>query len=345
MSPRTRFTLATAAWLAGCAASDESGDDAGSSDQTTADVETTAVDDGPGSTASTPGDADAGTTDGDTTTGPARDASTGAETSGGEDTGPAPLDCTPFPEAVDFAAAGPFGVMQEAGGPDCTIFRPAQLGDNGLRHPVILWGNGTATTPPIYGGVLTHWASHGFVVAAANTTNAGTGLEMLACLDWLTAQDADGTTPYAGVLDLDHVGTSGHSQGGGGALMAGQDPRIVATAPLQPYTEQGFGGYDQACQGNQHAPMFLMSGDADTIATPVPNQQRVFDDTTVPTLWGTLAGGNHIFTAIGNINGYRGPATAWLRHHLMCDEAAGALFYGACTLCSDPAWDVQTKNW
>jgi hypothetical protein len=271
--------------------------------------------------------------------------STGEPPGTGSDSGGNVGGCGGFAAVEDFAEPGPFETMDAAEGPDCTIFRPVTLGEGGLRHPVILWGNGTATTPPIYGGVLTHWASHGFIVAAANTTNAGTGAEMIACLDWLTEQDADPESPYAGVVDLDHVGTSGHSQGGGGALMAGQDPRITVTAPLQPYTEQGFGGYDQACQSNQNGPMFLMSGDADVIAAPVPNQQRVFDDSNVPTLWGTLADANHLFTAIGSINGYRAPATAWFRYHLMCDELARPVFYDRCLLCSDPDWTVLTKNW
>ncbi len=263
----------------------------------------------------------------------------------GSDSGGVVDTCGRFPAVDDFGAAGPFATEQIGEGPQCTIFRPATLGEGGLRHPVILWGNGTATVPAIYGGLLTHWASHGFIVAAANTSNAGTGQEMLACLDWLTAQDADPASPYAGVVDLAHVGASGHSQGGGGSLMAGQDPRVVVTAPLQPYTEQGFGGYDQACQSNQNGPMFMMSGDADFIAPPQPNQQRVFDDSNVPTLWATLAGADHILSPIGNATDYRAPATAWFRFHLMCDATAEPVFYDTCELCNDPQWSVMTKNW
>ena len=283
---------------------------------------------------------------------------TGTSSSGGEDstgtTGGAGEDstgtdgtgdaCTPFPPAADFSELGPFGVSSDTPA-GCQVFRPATLGTNGLRHPVILWGNGTATTVSIYQPVLEHWASHGFIVAAATTSNAGSGAEMLACLDWVTAQANDGGSDYAGTVDLTRVGASGHSQGGGGTLMAGTDPRVTATAPLQPYTQQGFGGYDQASQSTQNGPMFLMSGELDSIAPIEPNQQRVFDDTNVPTFWGVLAGANHIITAIGDIDGYRGPATAWFRYHLMCDELARPLFYDACTLCDDPEWTVMTKNW
>jgi hypothetical protein len=65
----------------------------------------------------------------------------------------------------------------------------------------------------------------------------------------------------------------------------------------------------------------------------------------VPVFWGTLSGATHTGTAIGSIGGYRGPATAWFRLHLMGDENARSLFYGAsCGLCGDAAWTEQRKG-
>ncbi len=248
-----------------------------------------------------------------------------------------------FPPVQDFAAMGPFETMQEAGGASCTIFRPTTLGENGLLHPIIVWGNGTFTTPPIYQGILTHWASHGFIAAAANTSNAGTGQEMLACADWVLAENTRPGSAYEGKVDGEHIGASGHSQGGGGTIMAGRDARIDATAPLQPFTI-GL-GHDVASQSQQVGPMFLMSGANDTIAAPMANQQPVFDNSNVPTIWGTLAGADHLISAIGDITGYRAPATAWFRLHLMGDESGRNLFYGAaCGLCSDTMWAVQRKD-
>lgn len=262
--------------------------------------------------------------------------------SGGSGGGPGPVG---FPPVTDFAAPGPFPTTSSPEGPACTVFRPQSLGENGLRHPIILWGNGTTANPQIYAAALTHWASHGFIVAAADTSNAGTGQEMIGCLDYIIAQHQMLGSPYFGAVDESRVGTSGHSQGGGGSLMAGRDLRVTATAPLQPYTQQGFGGYDQASIGQQAGPMFLMSGSADLIAAPVPNQQRVFDGTNVPVFWGTLVGADHIVSAIGDITGYRGPATAWFRLHLMGDQSARPLFYGpGCGLCSDSTWTVQRRG-
>ncbi|UNG18381.1 hypothetical protein MKP10_21815 [Stutzerimonas zhaodongensis] len=164
----------------------------------------------------------------------------------------APLPDTPgapFPAVSNFERSGPYATTSRSEGPNCRVYRPSSLGQNGVRHPVILWGNGTGTGPTAYSGLLSHWASHGFVVAAAETSNAGTGRDMLACLDYLVQEGNRTYGTYVGVLNTGRVGTSGHSQGGGGSIMAGQDDRVSVTAPIQPYTI-GL-GHDPSSQRNQ----------------------------------------------------------------------------------------------
>jgi predicted dienelactone hydrolase len=261
------------------------------------------------------------------------------------DDNPAPGPASVFPAVDDFAKHGPYFHTQERL-PEvgCTIVRPLALGEGGVKHPVIVWGNGTAATPVVYMGVLRHWASHGFIVAAADTNTAGSGTEMLACLDWLINRNNNDAT-YGGHVDVDRVGAAGHSQGGGGALMVGSDSRISATAPLQPFILEGFGGFSQKSLSQQQGPMFLMSGSLDTVAPPDLNQQPVYDQTNVPTAWGTLRGADHFASAIGDITGFRGPATAWFRLHLMGDESARTIFYGDnCGLCTNPAWQLERKE-
>jgi hypothetical protein len=267
-----------------------------------------------------------------------------ASTDTSESSGAPPSDaCEPFDASTDYAAPGPFSIVSGPEGPECTIFRPEVLGQLGL-HPIIIWGNGTTSTPDYYQGILSHWASHGFVVAAANTTDAGSGAEMIACLDYLQTQSETAGSVYDGVLALDRIAASGHSQGGGGSIMAGRDPRITATAPVEAYTQQGFGGYDQAAQAEQVGPMFLITGGADVIAPADPNQQRVWDTVNVPVFWGTKAGVGHIVGVIGAMDDFRHEITAWMRYQLLCDEAAGQLFVDTCTLCTDPDWTVQTMG-
>lgn len=231
-----------------------------------------------------------------------------------------------------YAQTGPYATTEERGGLSCTIYRPRNL-EGG--HPVILWGNGTGASPGTYEGGLEHWASWGFVVAAANTSNAGSGEEMLACLDYL------GRSGIAGQLDFSNVGASGHSQGGGGTLMAARNNRITATAPVQPYI-LGL-GHDTSSQYQQTAPMLLLSGSADTLAGPTLNQAPVFRRADVPIFWATLSGASH-FEPVGNMGDYRGITTAWWLFQLEDDGSAAELFTGPCSVCDLSNWDVERKG-
>ncbi|PAU86583.1 alpha/beta hydrolase [Pseudomonas sp. WN033] len=258
------------------------------------------------------------------------------------DPGPGGDTGTGFPGVSDFAASGPFSTTSESAGLSCTAYRPRTLGQNGVQHPIIIWGNGTGASPSTYSRLLDHWASHGFVVVAANTSNAGTGQAMLSCLSYIIQQHNRTTGTYAGRLDINRVGAAGHSQGGGGTIMAGQDSRISVTAPFQPYT-LGL-GHSSSSQSNQNGPMFLMTGGRDTIASPTLNALPVYNRANVPVFWGELNSAGH-FEPVGSAGGYRGPSTAWFRYHLMEDNNAEGTFYGSnCGLCNDRGWTVRRKG-
>jgi hypothetical protein len=250
-----------------------------------------------------------------------------------------------FPPVTSFTDPGPFATTREApAGSNCTIFRPTTLGQGGVTNPVILWGNGTFTSPNTYSALLTHLASHGFIVAAANTSNAGNGSQMLACLNFVTTQNDRAGTAYFQHVDLARVGASGHSQGGAGTIMAGRDARVKFTAPIFPFITfiPGGGTFSNASIGQQRGSMFLLSGGNDTLATRSRHQQPVFNGANVPVVWGTLAGASHN-SAAGNGGGLRGPVTAWFRAKLMDDASAARLFPPICTLCTTQGWNVVTK--
>lgn len=261
---------------------------------------------------------------------------------GSGSTGAPPADdCAPFHMTTDFAEPGPFEVERSLEGPNCSIFRPAVLGEQG-PHPVIVWGNGTGAVPLIYDALLSHWASHGFVVAAANTPLSGSGIQMTACLDYIEAQASTSDSVFEGMLALDRIGAAGHSQGGGGTLVVGQDERVTTTAPVQPFTFPLFGGYNPLSQLNQQGPMFLMSGTLDVIAPRIPYQLAVWETANVPVFWGTKSGVSHIVDVIGDMGAFRREITAWMRYQLMCDDEAASLFVGDCSLCSDPDWSIES---
>jgi hypothetical protein len=250
-----------------------------------------------------------------------------------------------FPSVSSFSAQGPFATTQGTLGASCTVFRPTILGQGGVTHPVVIWGNGTGASVSTYGPLLSHLASHGFIVAAANTPNAGNGSQMLTCLTHVINANSTAGSVFFQRVDPTRVGASGHSQGGAGTIMAGRDARVDVTAPIQPYL--GFilfgGTFNRASIGQQNGPMLLLSGSLDTIAVPRIHQQPVVSGVNQQVFWATRTGATH-FEPAGDAGAFRGPITAWFRSFLMDDAQATAVFANPCTLCTTAGWTIQQDN-
>src|SRR5579859_180058 len=156
--------------------------------------------------------------------------------SGGGDDGGASYTCFPAGSGTDFTSNGPLtATTLDVTSVACTIYQPTQLGSAGCLNPVIVWGNGTVNTPSTYYALFKHFASHGFIVAAADTSNAGSGMEMLACLKYILDQNSASGSQLAGHIDTNHIASSGYSQGGAGCLAAGEDPRFTTVLAVSPY--------------------------------------------------------------------------------------------------------------
>ncbi len=261
------------------------------------------------------------------------------------DDGGGSSSCFPAGSGTDFTSDGPLMVTSgDVASVSCTIFRPTTLGTGGCLNPVIVWGNGTTNTPSSYTQLFNHLASHGFIVAAADTSNAGSGKEMLACLQYMIDQNTAAGSPYMGHIDVNHIASSGYSQGGAGCLEAGIDPRFTVIAAVSPYIVISLGGYDTTSVMKQVHPIFMISGSSDTVATPNNNQQPIFDMAPVPIFWGTHAGSTH-FEVLGAGGAYAGPLTAFFRYKLMGDPAARDWFEKPpCDLCTATGWTVQTNS-
>jgi len=232
-----------------------------------------------------------------------------------------------FPSVgTNFGDPGPFPVSVQNG--------PSNMGSTGDRHPVILWGNGTFLNPTNYDALLRHFASHGFIVAAANTSNAGSGQEMLAGLNNLTTFNADRNSVFFDHVDLGRVATMGHSQGGGGAIQAAADPRVDTAVPIEPF---------QGTVSGLHGPTFFMAGQNDTTIPPSTVRQKYDQATNIPAAYGEVAGADHL-QPIVNGNAFRAPATAWVRWQLMDDPIARDQFIGPCRYCTDPVFSVYLTN-
>lgn len=248
------------------------------------------------------------------------------------------------PELESYYRSGIYGATDTLrSGPRCQIYHPVNM-DYG-RHPILIWGNATRTSTFSYQDLFHHWATYGVVVVAATTSDAGDGRNMRDCLEHILnmngGQTLRGHNPFRGRLNPNRIAAAGHGEGGGGALMLGRDMRITTTIALQPYV-RGL-GHSPLASANQSGPILLMSGTADTLASPQTNQQAVFDDANVPVTWLTLHGANQQ-APLYHGGAYRGPMTAWIRWKLWGDDKAARVFEGDdCLLCRDETWTIETK--
>ncbi|MEL5953225.1 acetylxylan esterase [Streptomyces sp. CLV115] len=238
--------------------------------------------------------------------------------------------------AADYGAPGPYATAVEVG-VVTTLYYPRDIATSDRRHPVIVWGNGTFAFPVVYRELLLHWASQGFIVAAANTPQSNLGISMRAGIDLLTRRNADPASPFHDRVDLEHIGASGHSQGGAAAIVVGADPRIDTILPIQPGPLANI--------DNVHVPALLLAGQKDSIVFPFLVKAFYNDADHIPAIYGELRGADH-FTVVGDPGPFAAPTTAWFKAQLMGDQTARAQFFGAdCGICTDSGtWSDVRRN-
>ncbi|BFP51988.1 acetylxylan esterase [Streptomyces griseus] len=263
-------------------------------------------------------------------------ASTGAGTAVAAPDTPVAATAPTASAAADFGAPGPYATAVEVGA-ITTLYYPRDIADSDRRHPVIVWGNGTGGVPLVYRELLLHWAGQGFIVAAANTPQSNLGISMRAGIDLLTGRNADPGSAFFDRVDLEHIGASGHSQGGAAAIVVGADPRIDAILPIQPGPLANINAV--------HVPALLLAGQKDSIVFPALVRAFYHAADHIPALYGELRGADH-FTVVGDPGPFAAPTTAWFRAHLMGDQDARAQFFGpGCGICADTAtWSDVRRN-
>ncbi|WP_406629795.1 acetylxylan esterase [Amycolatopsis sp. WGS_07] len=233
--------------------------------------------------------------------------------------------------ARDYEKDGPHQPVKAAGDGAHTLYHPAGLASSTAKHPVLIWGNGTGATVEQYELLFAHLATWGYLVAAANTGQSGSGKEMLDGAKWLTAENARPGSVFHDRVDTGAIAAAGHSQGGGGAIAAGADPLVTTTIPIMPGPQ---GSVHQL-----HGPAFFVSGQADLVVPAPYVRARFAACDQVPAVYGQLRGATHFLQ--GDTR-YRliGAVTAWLQYHLVGDQTAKSVFYGP-----SPALRQDTAAW
>jgi hypothetical protein len=223
--------------------------------------------------------------------------------------------------------------------PRFTMFRPDNMAEVELCHPVITWGNGTGSTPNLYGTLLRHFASHGFVVIGSNSKNVARGdpQPMLVGVTWVLEQNEDPSSVLYHRLDTTHIGATGHSQGAMATTKASGDSHITTSIPIE----------GANVQRNLHGPAMFFCGGNDTIVGCSGAQSALNAVTDLPAMYAELIAVDHgSWMSRGTTMSAADTAfTAWMRVHLMGDTELRSWFYGdSCKLCTDSAWNIDRKN-
>ncbi len=217
----------------------------------------------------------------------------------------------PVAQASDYASSGPY----PAGWKRVTVTRAdrttftarlyypararaqdAAYDKAGAPYPAIVFGHGYQINPSFYAGTLEHLASWGYFVCAPES-----GLELFPnhkkfaedlsrCLTYLEQEDGRAASWLSGQVDTAHFGASGHSMGGGTALLAAAaDSRIRAVVSLSAAETNPSA---IAAMPGIAAPVRMIVGSADGIVSP-SQTAGIYAAAKAPRQLSVIQGGTH----------------------------------------------------
>jgi hypothetical protein len=266
-----------------------------------------------------------------------------------------------LPPITDPTQMGPFGIVEtDKTGPmgNYTVIAPKELGQGGVKHPILIWGPGAGSTPAIYQTLLNQIASHGFVVVSYNSTPQGP--ELTTAIDWIVAESTRDGSAYSGKVDTTKIAMGGQSAGSLATFTAAKDERLTTTLHING------GSFNHGDVANLIRPAFFVCGDDPSVTggdgtwtsdLARPNCDADFMNAKVPVWYGNVIGSSHttvidnplMMTAAKDLPlkaQYLGSSVAWLRWQLAGDQVMKALFVGpSCGYCMEPmVWKVQQRD-
>lgn len=243
-----------------------------------------------------------------------------------------------------YLAMGPYEVRQTtAEAPEdwkqFVAYYPAELADSGEQWPAVVFVNGTGVYASKYPALFRHLASWGFLVLGSEDPGTFSGDSTDAALAWLLGENEDPDSLFYQKVDTDHLGLSGHSQGGVGVFNAisGQPHGGLFTCAvsLSPTQEDWAAALNIPYDPSGTAiPTLVLAGTSNDVITPEG----------VEALYYKLGGPKAMALRTGTGHGemlYSGDGyvTAWLMYWLRGDREAGATFFGPeAELLRNPLW-------
>jgi hypothetical protein len=257
-----------------------------------------------------------------------------------------------LPAIMDPGMTGPYKAKETANvgpGSNYTTFQPEELGKDGVKHPILVFGPGAGAYADIYQTLLMHVASHGFVVVCYSNQSDGPSLKT--AIDWIIGESTKADSQYFNKVDTTKIAMGGQSLGSLSTFDASAtEDRMVTTLHING------GTFDHTQVNNLKRPAFFICGDDPSKSggdgtwqsdMARPNCDADFMNAKVPVWYGVVIGSSHTTvidqgsTDIDPLKRlYLASTVAWLRYQLVGDPVMKALFVGNdCGYCKD------TKNW
>ena len=246
------------------------------------------------------------------------------------------------------------------------IWYPSALaGEEGREWPIVVMANGTGVPASRYTPVFRHLASWGFVVIGNEMQNSWSGGASAGALDLLAELNEDPSSLFYHKLDLDNVGSAGHSQGAIGAINAvttqpngdSYKALYLASTPSSLYASTLEWAYDPALID---VPCFMTAGtgllDAGEAGSPEVAEEA--QEVSIAPLWSQEENYSLIPDSVPKLRARRtgadhaemlpwpdGYMTAWFMYWLQGDETAGRAFFGPdAEIVHNPLWQDIEKN-
>ena len=225
------------------------------------------------------------------------------------------------------------------------VWYPTQLGTPaGYLHPIITWGNGTNGVPDNYQEILSHWASWGYVVVAANSGSTGFGTEMWHGAERMVQLNGESSSVFFQKLNTAKIGVSGHSQGAGGALHATAISSGTATSTLAfNIPSIGFWSHPEPNYAAITQPVGFFTTTGDRLISP-DSANVYFYDRVSKAAKAAWIGGNHNTVQDLN-NAFYGYSAAWWKYTLEGDACARSAFVTTGGIAPEVSRNTAWRNW
>jgi dienelactone hydrolase len=162
--------------------------------------------------------------------------------------------------------------------------------------PAMSFGHGFLQPPQRYRFTLRFIASHGYIVIATNShrgiapDHAQYSQDLAQCLEHLIVRSSDESSWLAGLVDENALALSGHSMGGGAAVVASELINVQALIPLAGAPLRAKNSADADTE--HHAAQLHIVGSEDRIVPPAASRTLIDEDSS-PRLFATIEGGSH----------------------------------------------------